>query len=110
MPIDRGPEELRKYLLSTGVSYVIYDRRREGAHPAWEEFARRPHVDYSAIGLINDEVGAHSRGMWGRVEANVGWHVLDQLCDIINTSPIVYDDGILVVARIGTPQLALTTR
>lgn len=104
MPIDLGPDALRKYLVGAGVSYIIYDRRDRGVpHPAWEEFVRQPHIDYSARELIHDQIGAHNRGMWGRMETYVTWHVMDLFYDIANTSPVVYDDGTLVVARIGAP-------
>jgi hypothetical protein len=108
MPVDQGAQAIREYLLSLGIPYIIFDRRRDDWHRPWEEYTRNPHglgVRY----MYHNEVDAHLQVLWGLLEVYVNSHVTKQLYDIVNSSPIIYDDGILVVARIGTPQSAVTT-
>jgi hypothetical protein len=102
MPLDSGGPALRKYLVSKGISYVIYDRGRAAGEDPWSYFAREPYLHQAVKELLRNQAQSHQLGLWGRMEFFVTAHITSQLSEVAQESPVVYDDGTLVVARIDT--------
>ena len=102
MPLNTGYEGLRKYLIENDISYVIFDRRRLGysASYPWAEFIAHPELRLSPRQLLFHFHLAHTLQPWGRMELSVAFHVGDQMYDLASSSPIVYDDGTVIAARI----------
>jgi hypothetical protein len=100
MPIDGGAEALRRYLVSAGISYVICDKGRYPTQDFWPEYERQPYIRLTVSQLLHDQSHAHQVEPWGRMQTNVMLHISRQLSEVADQSPVVYDDGTLVVARI----------
>jgi len=99
MPIAQGPEALRQYLRQQGIQYLIYDRSVD-PHEIWENFVRKPTLRLSLRELGSDFFFAHCMQPWGREEAFISSRVRDDMLELLQTEPIVYDDGTTAVARL----------
>lgn len=88
--------------MSKGISYVIYDRGRAAGGDQWSYFIREPYIRQRVGELLRNQAQHHLLGPWGRMEGYVTLHITVQLSEVAQGSPVVYDDGTLVVVHIDT--------
>jgi hypothetical protein len=99
IPVGKGPEPVRDYLLSHNLHYFVCDRRLTYNNEDIGEFLRSPILDASLHDMISHNVH-HEIFPWSRMEWMVSRDVRHNLLLIADSSTRLYDDGTLVVVRV----------
>jgi hypothetical protein len=100
MPIEGGAVTLRQYLASEGIDYIVIDRRLQDAVPIWNDYLRDPHPRFPLKVLLRRPAFAHTLQPWGVTQWQVASHERHELGGVLAISQVVYDDGVVAVARI----------
>lgn len=99
IPIGRGPEPVRNYLLEHKLNYFVCDRRLTYNNEDIGEFLRNPILDASLHDLIAHHIH-HEIFPWSRMQWMVSRDVRHNLFIIAETGTRLYDDGTLVVVQL----------
>lgn len=99
IPIGRGPEAVRDYLLQHKLYYFVCDRRLTYNNEDIGEFLRSPILDATLHDLVSHHLH-HEIFPWSRMEWMVSRDVRHNLFLIAETGTRLYDDGTLVVVQL----------
>jgi hypothetical protein len=99
IPVGKGPDPVRDYFLNHGIQYFLCDRRLTNNNEDIGDFFRAPVLDVTLRELIFrhiHEVYPYSRMLW-----MVSRDVRHNLLLLAQSDTRLYDDGTLVVVRLG---------
>jgi hypothetical protein len=99
IPVGKGPDAVRDYFLSHGINYFLCDRRLTHNNEDIGDFFLAPILDLT----LHDAVFHHIHEIvpWSRMEWMVSRDVRHNLLSLAESDTRLYDDGTLVVVRLG---------
>lgn len=103
IPVGRGPEPVRNYLLAHKLYYFVCDRRLTYNNEDIGDFLRNPILDATWHDLISHRIH-HEIFPWSRMEWTVSRDVRHNLWLLAETNKRLYDDGTLVVVGLRSNQ------
>jgi hypothetical protein len=100
LPLRSDAATQLQFLRSAGVQYIIDDLSGSCATTHWDTFFELPKMHYPWTYFFLHEPSAHNYIAWGILEAQVSCHEIDIMRQIVDHSPIVFNDGHTRVAKI----------
>jgi hypothetical protein len=110
LPLDSSSAAQRQFLVDHGVDYLIFEPKDlmsceyntvlQLGNADWPHFLKNQRPHFALRDLIADETFTHAYGPWTIVEFFVPCHEHTVFTQIAATSPQVYNDGKLIVARL----------
>jgi hypothetical protein len=99
IPVGKGPDPVRDYFLNHGIHYFLCDRRLTNNNEDIGDFFRAPILDVTLRELIFHHI--HEVYPFSRMEWMVSRDVRHNLLLLAQSDTRLYDDGTLVVVRLG---------
>jgi hypothetical protein len=110
LPLTQSPEAQRQFLIHQGISYIVLDhtlpdlcRNNTILHldvSDWPNFLRDQRQHFPFRTFLDDPLFTHMYGPWDIVEFSVGCHERQVMRSITDSSPQVFNDGNITVAKI----------
>jgi len=100
LPLEGTPEQQRQFLVHAGVHYLIESADYPHDTIEWHTFQQLQYRQYPWYFFIIHQRWAHQFHVWMFTELLVTNHERDVFRQILQASPVVYNDGRVAVARI----------
>jgi len=100
MPVDGTPEEVRGYLLTHSIHYLMLDRRLIALAPFTVAGYMPRTRHYGVHDLLRRLRESRAIEPWSVVEYNTSVHMRQQFAQLALTHKLVYDDGTVAVVQL----------
>ncbi len=101
MPVAKGPEALRSYLLANGIRYLAYDPQRTRMHDDDPD---------TSIGAVLSDRQKYGRHGWLYMQVKVANSEQDQFEELGQSYKHLYDDGVVYLLDLQTRVEPMTFR